>query len=327
MLYSVIVPVYNRPDEIRELLESLVRQTYKGFEVIIVEDGSEKRCKDVVNLFKKELDLRYFEIENRGQGYARNFGFEQAFGDYLVVFDSDCILPEIYFEKVTEVLRSERVDCWGGPDRGHDSFTEFQKAINYSMTSPFTTGGIRGRKKHLGNYHPRSFNMGISREVFRKTGGYRITRMGEDIEFSIRIRELGYRIRYIEEAFVYHKRRTTISGFYRQLYFFGRARINIGRFYRNQVQLVHWLPATFTAGFYISLVLVFTPSGPFSQLFLLYILYALLLLGDSLLKTKHGKIAILSVVTSYIQLIAYGNGFMKEWFRYHLLGQREPKQG
>src|SRR5690625_283964 len=219
MLYSVIVPVYNRPDEIRELLESLVRQTYKGFEVIIVEDGSEKRCKDVVNLFKKELDLRYFEIENRGQGYARNFGFEQAFGDYLVVFDSDCILPEIYFEKVTEVLRSERVDCWGGPDRAHDSFTEFQKAINYSMTSPFTTGGIRGRKKHLGNYHPRSFNMGISREVFRKTGGYRITRMGEDIEFSIRIRELGYRIRYIEEAFVYHKRRTTISGFYRQLYF------------------------------------------------------------------------------------------------------------
>lgn len=327
MLYSVIVPVYNRPDEIRELLESLVRQTYQGFEVIIVEDGSEKKCKCVVSLFTNKLNLSYYEIENGGQGFARNFGFEKARGDYLVVFDSDCILPENYFEKVTEVLRSERVDCWGGPDRAHDSFSEFQKAINYSMTSLFTTGGIRGRKKHLGNYHPRSFNMGISREVYLKTGGYRITRMGEDIEFSIRITESGFRIRYIDEAFVYHKRRATFSGFYRQLYFFGRARINIGRFYRNQVQLVHWLPVTFTAGFYTSLVLAFIPAGPFSQLLLIYILYALLVFGDSLMQMKHARIALLSVATSYIQLVAYGNGFIKEWFRFHLLRQREPKQG
>jgi len=190
MLYSVIIPVYNRPDEIRELLQSLSRQSYKDFEVLVVEDGSTITCTDVVGEFKDILDIHYYFKENSGQGFSRNFGFKRAKGNYFVVFDSDCLVPGHYFQVVSEYLTRKKIDFWGGPDKAHPDFTITQKAINFSMSSVLTTGGIRGRKKHLGNYHPRSFNMGISREAFEKSGGYHITRMGEDIEFSIRLEKL-----------------------------------------------------------------------------------------------------------------------------------------
>jgi len=189
MDYSVIVPVYNRPDEIDELLHSLTKQTYKDFEVIIIEDGSDLRCDHIVEEYSDQLIIQYFYKTNSGQGFSRNFGFEKAKGDYFIVFDSDCLVPPHYFEAVNRALTFHGYDVWGGPDRAHSSFTPIQKAISYSMTSFFTTGGIRGRKNHIGTFHPRSFNMGISREVYEKTGGYRITRMGEDIEFSLRIIE------------------------------------------------------------------------------------------------------------------------------------------
>jgi glycosyltransferase involved in cell wall biosynthesis len=310
MLYSVIIPVYNRPDEIRELLQSLSDQTYRQFEVLIIEDGSTDTCSDIVEQFNGLLNIRYYFKENSGQGFSRNFGFERANGDYLVVFDSDCLVPEHYFQAVTDCLERESFDFWGGPDKAHPDFTITQKAINFSMTSALTTGGIRGSKKHLGNYHPRSFNMGISREAFEKSGGYRITRMGEDIELSIRLEELGFSSKYIQEAFVYHKRRTSLIDFFKQLHFFGRARINIGHFYPDEIKAVHWLPLIFFTGLLISLLLGITgihwiPAA-------IYLLYAVLLFTNGLIREKSIIVAVIGVISAFIQLSAYALGFLSE---------------
>ncbi|MBC7450397.1 MAG: glycosyltransferase, partial [Cytophagales bacterium] len=240
--YSIIIPVYNRPVEIRELLQSLTRQTYTNFEVLVVEDGSKDTCETIVQSFQNRLDVLYFFKENTGQGLTRNYAYEKANGDYFIVFDSDCIIPEHYLQSVENRLNSDYLDAFGGPDRAHHSFTPVQKAISYSMTSLFTTGGIRGNKKGVGVFHPRSFNMGISRPVWEKTLGYIITRMGEDIEFSIRMISLGFKVGLIEDAYVYHKRRTNFKQFFRQVHFFGTARINIFRFAPNELKAVHFFP-------------------------------------------------------------------------------------
>jgi glycosyltransferase involved in cell wall biosynthesis len=313
--YSVIIPVYNRPDELEELLASLTRQHYTNFEVIVIEDGSSRRCEDVVNRFKDQLAVTYIEKKNSGQGFSRNVGFEAAKGDYYLVFDSDCIIPETYFQSVEKFLSADRLDAFGGPDRSHPSFTLLQKAISCVMTSPLTTGGIRGGKKRLGPFHPRSFNMGISKEVFEAIGGYKITRMGEDIEFSIRIHESGFRVGLIPDAFVYHKRRTNLVDFYRQLHFFGRARINIGRFFPGEIRTVHFFPALFTVGFLLLWVLPFISSQLFNIGLSLYGVYFLLLFITSLFKTKNLLVAVLSIPAGFIQLFAYGIGFITEGIR------------
>ncbi|BDD08970.1 glycosyl transferase [Fulvitalea axinellae] len=315
MRYSVIVPVYNRPDEIDELLDSLTRQTYKDFEVLVVEDGSapEMRCKDIAESYADRLDLRYFFKENSGQGFSRNFGFERAEGDYFIVFDSDCLIPEDYFESVEASLNANWLDAYGGPDRAATTFTPVQKAISYSMTSLFTTGGIRGSKKAMGRFHPRSFNMGISRKVWEATQGYIITRMGEDIEFSIRIIDKGFKVGLIENAYVYHKRRTDFGQFYKQLHFFGRARINIRRFFPQELKLVHMFPAFFLLGmlFYL-LVLPFLSLKLFGLASVFVALYFLMILIDAAAKNKSLKVGVLSVIASVIQLSAYGVGFLTE---------------
>lgn len=313
MRYSVVIPVYNRPDEVDELLESLTRQSFTDFEVLIIEDGSENDCKKIVEKYKETLAIRYYKKENSGQGFSRNYGFERANGEYLVVFDSDCIVPDSYFASVEKFLESTPADCWGGPDRAHSSFTVIQKAINYSMTSQFTTGGIRGNKQHLGTFHPRSFNMGISREVFEKTGGYKLTRMGEDIEFSLRIIEHGFKSVLIEDAYVYHKRRTNLLQFYKQLHFFGRARINIGRFYPDEVKAIHWFPLLFLIGLLIAAVGVIVSIPVIQDLWKLYLGYGILLFAGALKKEKNPIIALFAVLTSFIQLSAYGVGFATEW--------------
>ena len=256
LFFSVIIPVYNRPDELRELLSSLTRQTYTHFEVVVVEDGSVIKADEVVAAFAGLLDIRYFFKENSGQGFTRNVGFEQARGDYFVIFDSDALIPPHYFAVVEQALTTRSpggtggiptLDAYGGPDAAHPDFTPIQKAISYSMTSPFTTGGIRGKGKNLGGtYHPRSFNMGLSRKVWETVGGYKLSRMGEDIEFAIRIIEHGFKTGLIPDAFIYHKRRTNFGQFFRQLRFFGRARINIARYYPGELKLVHTFPALFT---------------------------------------------------------------------------------
>ena len=310
--YSVIVPVYNRPQELDELLGSLNRQTYKDFEIVVVEDGSSLKADHIAEKWSARLPLRYFYKENTGQGFSRNFGFEKAEGDYLVVFDSDCLIPPHYFAAVEAHVQNEPLDAWGGPDKAHPSFTPLQKAISYSMTSLFTTGGIRGRKKRLSAFHPRSFNMGISREVWEKTGGYIITRMGEDIEFSIRIIEAGFQTGLIEEAYVYHKRRTSLKQFYKQLHFFGRARINISRFFPEELKPIHAFPAAFVAGILLYLLLPLFSLELFGLASLLLLCYFLLIFVDSSLQNKSVKVGGLSMATSFVQLWAYGIGFWEE---------------
>ena len=310
--FSVIIPVYNRPQEVLELLETLVEQTYAHFEVLIIEDGSTDGCETIVQQFTEKLDIQYHFKDNSGQGFSRNFGFEKAKGDFLVVFDSDCLIPADYFEIVNAFLDEHPLDAYGGPDKAHTSFTTIQKAISYSMTSPFTTGGIRGNKKHAGTFHPRSFNMGISRAVYEKTKGYIITRMGEDIEFSIRIINAGFKTGLIPDAHVFHKRRTSLKQFYRQLHFFGRARINVNRFFPGELKAVHALPAVFVLGLlgWALSPLIYLPL--FALGGALLGLFVLLIFIDALRQSNSLKVGLLSIITSFTQLIAYGIGMMTE---------------
>lgn len=312
MFYSIIIPVYNRPEEIDELLQSLTHQTYKNFEVLIIEDGSDNDCKSIVDSYSNDLNTHYYFKENSGQGFSRNYGFERASGDYFIVFDSDCIVPPHYLEYVNQYLVFNNVDCWGGPDRSLPSFTPMQRAIDFSMTSFITTGGIRGQSKRIGQFHPRSFNMGIHRDVYRKTGGYKITRMGEDIEFSIRSSRTGFRTALIEKAYVYHKRRGNLKQFFDQLYFFGRARVNICRFYPDELKMVHLLPLLFTTG--LALIIPFFLIEPIIaySVITLYLIFSVLVFTLSYLKTGNLSVAFLSVITSYVQLIAYASGFISE---------------
>jgi len=314
MFFSIIIPVYNRPREVDELLHSLTQQTYKNFETLIIEDGSENRCDDIVEKYQDQLDIRYYYKENSGQGFSRNFGFERAKGDYFIVFDSDCLIPSHYFETVENYLKTHQLDAFGGPDREHESFSPIQKAISYTMTSPLTTGGIRGNKKHAGTFHPRSFNMGISREVYEQTGGYRITRMGEDIEFSIRIINNGFKTGLIPDAYVYHKRRTSLKKFFNQLHFFGRARININRFHPGEIKFIHTLPALFTVGLLLFLTLPFWNLSLFKILLIPFILFVSLIFAHSSTKYSSMYIGLLSVSATFIQLTGYGIGFLSEFW-------------
>jgi glycosyltransferase involved in cell wall biosynthesis len=315
MFFSIIIPLYNRPQEIKELLETLTQQTYKQFEVLVIEDGSVNDAAEIVKNFADKLNVSYFVKANEGQGFTRNYGFERAKGDYFIIFDSDCLIPPDYLQIVNDRLNTDWLDAYGGPDDAHPSFTAVQKAISYSMTSPFTTGGIRGNKKGIGQFHPRSFNMGISRQVWEKAGGFIITRSGEDIEYSIRIHSMGYKIGLIPDAKVYHKRRTDFLQFYKQLHFFGRARINVYKFYPKELKLVHFFPALFTLGLLFSLIAnVF--GWKIAELcnFIIAIII-LLIFFHAWWKNKSAKVAFLSIIASFTQLIAYGLGFMQDFWK------------
>ena len=314
--YSVIIPVYNRPDELRELLECLAVQTYKNFEVIIVEDGSRDTADGVVSFFQDRLDIRYFFKPNGGQGFARNHGFERASGDYFILLDSDALVEENYLAVVNHKLENDFVDLYGGPDTDHPSFSPIQKAISYSMTSIFTTGGIRGKKSNMGGtFHPRSFNMGLSRKVWEATGGFLTSRMGEDILFSIAAIRLGFKSSLIPEAFIYHKRRTKFAQFFKQLKFFGRARINIARFYPDELKLVHTFPLLFTLGV-CSIPFWYFIFEPFFYLGLIGLAtYVALLFIDALRTTKDLRVAYLSVGAAFVQLFGYGIGFLQEGWK------------
>ncbi|WP_158795300.1 glycosyltransferase family 2 protein [Pedobacter sp. L105] len=315
MFFSIIIPLYNRPQEIDELLATLALQTYTQFEVLVIEDGSAQSAEEIVKGYAEQLDIKYFYKENAGQGFARNYGFERARGNYFVIFDSDCLIPEDYLEIVKDYLYEHHLDAYGGPDAAHDSFTPVQKAISYGMTSVFTTGGIRGNKNHVGQFHPRSFNMGVSREVWEKAGGFKITRLGEDIEYSIRIHEHGFKIGLIPGARVFHKRRTSLIQFYKQIHFFGRARINIYKHFPAELKLVHFFPAVFTLGI-ISVILLnifHSALAVVGNVFLL--VYFMLIFFHSLILNKSLKVAFLSIISSFIQLTAYGLGFIQDFFK------------
>lgn len=314
--YSIVIPVYNRPNEIDELLETLTRQTYQNFEVIVVEDGSTTTSEKVVEKYSDVLDVKYFYKENSGQGFTRNFGFEKASGAYFVIFDSDILVPTLYLETIDREITNRQLDAFGGPDREHPSFSAVQKAISYSMTSLLTTGGIRGGEKRLASFHPRSFNMGLSRSVFESCGGFAITRMAEDLEFSIRIIRAGYKVGLISQAFVYHKRRTSFSQFFKQLFFFGRGRIHIVRFYPDQLKPLHALPAAYVLAVVLLVATSFISPLLARILLFMFAFYFFAIFVDAFLKTKKLKVAFLSVIASFIQLSAYGLGFYFELFRF-----------
>lgn len=317
--FSVIIPVYNRPDEVDELLDSLVKQTYRNFEVIIVEDGSSVTCEPVVDKYKSLLDVHYYYKSNSGPGQTRNYGAERSSGTYLLILDSDCVLPPAYLSAIEEELQRDEADAFGGPDRAHDSFSTIQKAINYAMTSFFTTGGIRGGKKKMDKFYPRSFNMGVRRKVYEALGGFSKMRFGEDIDFSIRIFKGGYTCRLFPDAWVYHKRRTDLKKFFKQVHNSGIARINLYKKYPDSLKLVHLLPAVFTLG--VAVLLLGTPFCMFS--FIPVFLYALLVCIDSTIQNKSLSIGIYSIAAAFIQLIGYGTGFWRAWWQRCVRGKDE----
>ncbi len=315
MFFSIIIPLYNRPQEIDELLATLTKQTYTQFEVLVIEDGSVIDAQRIVEKYKNKLDISYYVKPNEGQGFTRNYGFARAKGDYFVVFDSDCLIPDDYLEIVRSYLFEHKLDAYGGPDAAHESFTPIQKAISYSMTSPFTTGGIRGNKNHIGQFHPRSFNMGISREVWENTGGFILTRLGEDVEFSIRIHSLGFKIGLIPSAIVYHKRRTSFIQFYRQLHFFGRARINIYKHFPTELKLVHFFPAAFTFFAIFSILLnILNSKLAYLCNFTLLLIFMLIFIHSWQLN-RSIKVGFLSIIAAFIQLTAYGLGFIQDFWK------------
>lgn len=315
--YSVIIPVYNRPDEVDELLESLSHQTLKDFEVLVVEDGSSVPCKEVTDKYRLSMEVRYYAKPNSGPGQTRNYGAERSRGEYLLILDSDCILPEGYLQAVEAELEREPADAFGGPDRAHTSFTPVQKAINYAMTSFFTTGGIRGGKKKMDKFYPRSFNMGVRADVYKALGGFSNMRFGEDIDFSIRIFKNGYRCRLFPGAWVWHKRRTDFRKFFKQVHNSGIARINLYKKYPESLKLVHLLPAVFTVG--VVLVLLASLVCPWSLLLLL--MFALVIFLDSSLRNRSVWIGVLSVGAAFIQLTGYGSGFLRAWWKRCVLGK------
>ena len=329
MKYSIIIPVYNRPDEVDELLQSLTTQTERDFEVVVVEDGSTIPCKNVCDGYAGALNIRYFNKPNSGPGPSRNFGAERAQGDYLIILDSDVVLPEGYIKAVSNALSETEADAFGGPDRAHDSFTDVQKAISYSMTSFFTTGGIRGGKKKLDKFYPRSFNMGIRRDIYLQLKGFSKMRFGEDIDFSYRIVEAGYKTCLFDGAWVWHKRRTDFRKFFKQVYNSGIARINLEKRHPGTLKLVHLLPAVFTVGV-IGLILVSAIGRAMMHYdaanwrswywvcaipWLPILFYSLVILFDSSIRNKSLKVGLLSVPAAFVQLMGYGFGFIESWWK------------
>lgn len=310
MYFSVIIPVYNRIDEVDELLRSLLAQSERNFEVIIVEDGSTQPCGAVIEeARRKGLDVRYFFKDNEGRSIARNYGMEHARGDYFVFFDSDCVIPPDYFRNLAKSLEEKPLDCFGGPDAAHSSFTDTQKAINYSMTSLLTTGGIRGGKISLEKFVPRTFNMGFSRQVYESVGGFR-EMFSEDIDMSTRIRRAGFSIGLLQNP-VWHKRRIDFAKFFRQVYVFGMSRITLQLLYPGSLKIVHMLPAAFVVG---SVALIFLGIFVSPWFFAALAAYFLAVFVGAVIATRNMKIAVMAVPAAAIQLTGYGTGFIKAWF-------------
>ena len=307
--FSIIIPVYNRPQEIEELLQSLTKQNYQNkFEVIVVEDGSTLKANEIVFKYSDTLNINYFFKENSGAGASRNYGMQQALGNYFIIFDSDCIIPPHYLEEVHKTLTQNYTDAFGGADAAHESFTTIQKAINYSMTSFLTTGGIRGSKKSIDKFQPRSFNFGISKKAFEVTNGFSKMKIGEDIDLTFRLWENSFETQFIENAFVFHKRRATFKQFFKQTFAFGKGRPFLNKKYPKTSKITYWFPTFFILLFTISLV-SFLFGVQFLALF--FVVYFIAIFLDSLLKNKNINVAVLSMFTTFIQFTGYGLGFLR----------------
>ena len=320
MFFSIIIPVYNRPDEIKELLESLAISEYNSpFEIIIVEDGSSITCKQEIEVFSDQLNIRYYYKENTGPGDSRNFGMRLAKGDYLIIFDSDCIIPKEYLTEVENELTANYVDCFGGSDAALETFSDIQKAINFAMTAFITTGGIRGGSEKITKFQPRSFNMGISKIAFESSNGFGNIHPGEDPDLSIRLWKLGYETRLFPKAFVYHKRRIDWNKFSIQVNKFGKARPILNSWYPEYSKLTYFFPTIFVIGVYFSIVfLAFGYTLPIVS----YIFYFLLILVTATVQNKSFKIGFLSLIAVFKQFFGYGNGFLESYIKVILLKQK-----
>jgi len=317
--FSIIIPVYNRPNEVEELLDTLIVQNNKNFELIIVEDGSEHKCDKIIQNCKADFEIKYFFKKNGGPASARNFGMTKAKYDYFIFFDSDCLIPDNYFDIVSNSLTQNYVDAFGGPDAAHESFTPIQKAISYSMTSFFTTGGIRGGNEKMEQFKPRSFNMGYSRKVYEQTQGFSNMRFGEDVDMSLKILKNGFSTKLIKEAFVYHKRRTDFRKFYKQVYNSGIARINLFIRHPKSLKIVHLFPTVFMLGTLFLLILSFIKWFFIAPV----LLYVILIFVDSLFSSKSFIVAFMSVTASFVQLFGYGTGFLTAVWKRLILNKKE----
>lgn len=318
-MISIIIPIYNRPQEVRQIIDSLEEQTFKGFEIVVVEDGSTVDSKEVCDSYGDDLHIRYFIKDNSGPALARNYGAERAEGDFFVILDSDCILPETYMERVHYAVYTLGVDFYGGADMADDDFSALQKAVSYSMTSFFTTGGIRGGRQKLDKFLPRSFNMGVKADLFRKVGGFSDMRFGEDIDFSMRLLKEGVSGVLLSGAEVYHKRRTDLRSFFRQVYFSGVARVSLTKRHPGSLKLVHLLPSMFVLGSFVCLLLsLFNPL-----LFTPLIAISLIWFIDSSVRNRSLKVGLLSVATSFTQLFGYGIGFLSGLWQRVAMGRSE----
>lgn len=324
MKFTLISPTFKRPDEVTEFLESLLSQNHDSFEVILGDGTPGDTLRPQLKRFENNgyypLTIVYEEYLSVSDG--RNRAAEHAKGEYIIFLDSDCLIPENYLKNIEAHLAKEPLDAFGGPDAAHKDFTTLQKAISYSMTSIFTTGGIRGKKKHVGAYHPRGFNMGMKRSVFEAVGGYSEFRCGEDIELSIRIIKAGYKVGLIEEAFVYHKRRTSLKQFFKQVFRFGAARINIYKRHKEELKITHMFPFFFLLFMIAVLALQFTP---FTELAIYaasaFGAYLVAIFFGALLESKSIAVAFTAIATSITMLCGYGWGFFRNWWAYNVAGK------
>lgn len=320
MYFSLIIPVFNRPNEVNELLESLVHSNFKkDFEIVIVDDGSSLPCQSVVDLYISKLDISYYFKYNSGPGDSRNFGMNLAKGDYFLIFDSDCIIPNNYLSEVSKQLKLQYVDCFGGPDKALASFSNIQKAINFSMTSFLTTGGIRGGSEKINRFQPRSFNMGLSKKAFQASGGFGNIHPGEDPDLSIRLWDLGFETKLFSDAFVYHKRRIDWEKFNIQVNKFGKARPVLNSWYPKHNNLIYFFPSLFILGFFISIfLLIFTQDLPLK----LYFIYFFMLFVTASIQNRSVVIGYLAVRATWKQFFGYGIGFMVSFFKINILKQK-----
>jgi len=305
---SFIIPVYNRPEEIKELLQSfLIQDTIIEYEIIISEDGSTETSEDVISSFQN-LPIRYFYKPNSGPGDSRNYGMKHATGDFFIILDSDCILPPHYFKELARFLENNKVDCFGGPDRAHQDFSPVQKAINYTMTSFLTTGGIRGHKKQIQKFEPRSFNMGLSKKAFIETGGFGNIHPGEDPDLVQNILKRGFTTGFAPDVFVYHKRRISFEKFHIQVKKFGAVRAILNKWHPQSSKITFWFPTFFVIFSIVSvLLLLYKIYIPF----LLLLIYNFLVFIDASIKNKSLYIGLLSIMAMYIQFYGYGIAFFK----------------
>ncbi|NQY28892.1 MAG: glycosyltransferase [Flavobacteriaceae bacterium] len=318
--YSFIIPVYNRPDEVEELLVSMTTlQFTKPFEIVIIEDGSTLSSENIIAKFSDRLNISYYKKENSGPGDSRNYGMQKAKGNYFLILDSDCILPENYLSEADKSLSENYVDCFGGPDAAHESFSDIQKAINYVMTSFYTTGGIRGGKQQVDKFQPRSFNMGLSRKAFVATGGFGKIHPGEDPDLTIRLWKKGYKTKLISEAFVYHKRRISWSKFHTQVQKFGKCRPILNSWHPETKKITYWFPTLFVVGVIFTVVTLLLSHYFFVALMGIYVS---LIFVDSTIKNKSFKIGALSVFALFIQFFGYGLGFLESTIKVGVLKQK-----